>query len=202
MPWYQPANRAPTTWLVLKTLAHLALVWSVAFYFAPRVLITLQSAMGWHALFYEQQQVVGLGLMALASLVSLWSALLLAIEGRGTPARIDAPRRLVISGPYAWVRNPMAGSGLAQGVAVSLYTGSSLILILVLVAGVFWHFVRRRDEEHDLQRVFGRSYELYRRSVRCWMPRRSRWAPAEPHEGIAAAQAMRLPPPRGRHRRR
>ncbi|MES2125474.1 MAG: methyltransferase [Gemmatimonadota bacterium] len=202
MPWYQPASRAPTTWLVLKTLAHLALVWSVAFYFVPRMLITWQSAMGLHELFYEQQQAVGLGLMAIASLISLWSALLLAIEGRGTPARIDAPRRLVISGPYAWVRNPMAVSGLAQGVAVSLYTGSSLILILVLLAGVFWHFVRRRDEEHDLQRVFGRSYELYRRSVRCWMPRRNRWAPAEPHAAIAAAQAMRLPPSRRRYRRR
>ena len=201
MPWYQPAARAPTTWLVLKTLTHLAILWSVCLYFVPRQIIGWQSTMGLHALFFEQQQTAALALMAVASVVSLWSALLLAIDGRGTPARIDAPRHLVITGPYAWVRNPMVVSGLAQGVAVSLYTGSSLILIFVLVAGTLWHFVRRRDEERDLQRVFGRRYESYRRSVRCWMPRRRRWAPAAPHAAIEA-QAMRLPLGRERHRRR
>jgi protein-S-isoprenylcysteine O-methyltransferase Ste14 len=185
MPWYQTAARAPTSWLVIKTTAHLAILWSVCLYFLPRLVIGWQSAMGLHALFYEPQQPLALALMAGATAISFWSAMLLAVKGRGTPARIDAPRRLVISGPYAWVRNPMVVCGLLQGVAVSLYTGSTLILILVLVAGVLWHFVRRYDEEHDLQRVFGREYELYRRSVRCWMPRRRRWAPAQPEAAIA-----------------
>lgn len=201
MPWYQTAERAPTSWLVIKTAVHLAVVWIVALYFVPRLIITWQSAMEWHALFFEPQQSLALVLMAAASAVSLWSALLLAVLGRGTPARIDAPRHLVITGPYAWVRNPMVVSGLVQGVAVSLYTGSALILIVLMLAAVFWHFVRRRDEEHDLQRVFGRSYELYRRSVRCWMPRRRRWAPAEAGAAIEA-QTVRAESGRRRSRRR
>lgn len=202
MPWYQTAKRAPTSWLISKTVAHLAVVWIVGLYFIPRLFITWQSAMQWHALFFEPQQPLALVIMAVASTVSLWSALLLAIEGRGTPARINAPRRLVISGPYAWVRNPMVVSGLAQGMAVALYTGSALIIMLVIVAGVLWHLIRRIDEEHDLQRVFGRQYELYRRSVRCWMPRRSRWAPALPDAAIAA-QTVKITDGRRRrsHRR-
>lgn len=200
MPWYRSAERAPTWWLVLKTLAHLALVWIIGLYFLPRLIITFQSRMEWHELFFEPQQPLAIVVVAIATAISLWSALLLAVNGRGTPARIDAPRRLVIDGPYAWVRNPMVVAGLAQGVAVSLYTGSALVLIALMLAAVYWHFVRRYDEEHDLQRVFGRSYELYRRSVRCWMPRRRRWAPAEPEAAIEA-QTVRVSSRRRRSRR-
>lgn len=203
MPWYQTAARAPTSWLVIKTTLHLAIIWTLGLYLLPRFVITWQSAMALHAFFFEPQQSLALAMMAVATVISFWSAMLLAVTGRGTPARIDAPRRLVISGPYAWVRNPMVLCGLVQGTAVALYTGSSLILILVLVAGLLWHLVRRHDEERDLQRVFGRAYELYRRSVRCWMPRRSRWAPAEPEAAIAvqSLRATTLGRRRSHHRR-
>ncbi|MEO5798865.1 MAG: isoprenylcysteine carboxylmethyltransferase family protein [Gemmatimonadales bacterium] len=192
MPWYQTAERAPTSWLVIKTTVHVAVVWAIGLYLLPHLIISWQSAMELHELFFEPQQNLAVGVMVLASAVSLWSALLLAVKGRGTPARVNAPRHLVIDGPYAWVRNPMVVSGLMQGIAVALYTGSALILIVLAMAAIFWHLVRRRDEEHDLQRVFGRSYELYRRSVRCWMPRRRRWAPAQPEASIAA-QTLRVP---------
>jgi protein-S-isoprenylcysteine O-methyltransferase Ste14 len=201
MPWYRPAERAPTTWLVMKTMVYLVVLWGVCLYLLPRAIVRWQHHVDLQALFFEPQQAIGIGVMALASTISFWSAILLAVAGRGTPARVDAPRHLVITGPYAWVRNPMVVCGLAQGFAVSLYTGSVLILLLVMGAGVLWHLIRRKDEEKDLQRVFGRNYELYRRSVRCWMPQRRRWAPAEPDAAISA-QTLRQEMGRQRRRRR
>ena len=50
--------------------------------------------------------------MALAS----WCAMEFALRGQGTPAPFDPPRRLVITGLYRWVRNPM-------------YIGMALMLI-------------------------------------------------------------------------
>lgn len=200
MPWYQTAERAPASWLILKTWGYLGLVWAIGLYLVPRLIVTWQVAMELHQLFFEPQQALALSLIGVATLVSFWSAMLLAVKGRGTPARLDAPRRLVIEGPYAWVRNPMAVCGFAQGIAVALYTGSTMIVIILLLVACFWHFVRRRDEEHDLQRVFGRDYELYRRSVRCWLPRRRRWAPAEPEAAIAA-RTVGISSGRRRHRR-
>ena len=200
MPWYRPADRAPTAWLIIKTLVYLIVLWGGGLYLLPRLMIAWQDAIGLHHLFFEQQQTVAVVIMVVASMISCWCAMLLAVKGRGTPARVDAPRRLVINGPYAWVRNPMVVTGLAQGVAVALYTGSAMILILVLLAGVFWHFVRRKAEEKDLQRAFGRDYELYRRSVRCWMPQRRRWAPAQPEAAISAQSLRQEMGRRHRHR--
>jgi protein-S-isoprenylcysteine O-methyltransferase Ste14 len=201
MPWYRPAERAPTAWLVMKTVVHLAVLWGVGLYWVPRAIVTWQHHVDLHNLFFEPQHDVAIVIMVVASVISFWSAMLLAVVGRGTPARVDAPRRLVISGPYAWVRNPMVVCGLTQGMAVAIYTGSVLMILLVMLGGVLWHLVRRKDEERDLQRVFGRDYELYRRSVRCWMPQRRRFAPAEPEAAIAA-QTLRQAMGRERHRRR
>ena len=68
----------------------------------------------------------------LASALGLASAAAIATQGDGTPLPIDAPRRLVVSGPYAWVRNPMAVAGIAQGFGVALWHGSWVVAFYVI----------------------------------------------------------------------
>lgn len=201
MPFYRRAARAPIAWYIVKTLLHLAITWVLLLGVVPWLVVRMQERLEWHALFFPPQPLPAMVIFTLASLVALWAALALAIVGQGTPARIDAPRTLVVIGPYAWVRNPMVVSGLVQSGAVALYRGSILLVILILLTGATWHFTRRRDEESDLQRAFGRDYELYCRSVRCWMPRRRRWrpTPAEERSPIGSADVALLS---GRRRRR
>jgi protein-S-isoprenylcysteine O-methyltransferase Ste14 len=92
--------------------------------------------------------------------------------GRGTPLPLDAATRLVVSGIYEHVRNPMAISGIGQGLAVALFLGSPLVAVYALMGATLWQFVFRPLEEADLRKNFGADYENYCRAVRYWIPNR------------------------------
>ena len=104
--------------------------------------------------------------------VAIWCILTFALVGRGTPAPFDPPRRLVVRGPYTFVRNPMyVGAGLAlTGAALFYETG-----VLWAYAGgflVLMHLVVVSYEEPTLRATFGEDYAAYCRQVRRWWPGR------------------------------
>jgi protein-S-isoprenylcysteine O-methyltransferase Ste14 len=116
-------------------------------------------------------QVVGLVVTAIGATIAVWCILHFAIVGRGTPAPFDPPRRLVVRGPYRYVRNPMyLGAGLAvagaalyyQTAALLAYAGAFLLLMHVFVVSY---------EEPTLRRTFGEDYQAYCLRVRRWSPR-------------------------------
>lgn len=117
-------------------------------------------------------QVLGMVVAAGGGVIALWCILSFALVGRGTPAPFDPPRRLVVSGPYAVVRNPMyIGAGLALGGASLLYQSFALLgyaAAFLLVTHLFVVLY----EEPTLRRAFGAEYETYCRQVRRWWPRR------------------------------
>src|SRR5437660_12599129 len=51
---------------------------------------------------------IGVVLFALGAAIALWAGYNLIQHGEGTPFPLDAPRRLVTTGPYQFVRNPQA----------------------------------------------------------------------------------------------
>jgi protein-S-isoprenylcysteine O-methyltransferase Ste14 len=93
------------------------------------------------------------------------------VEGFGTPVPVAAPERLVVGGPYRYVRNPMYLAILAAIVGQALLLGQLRLLLLpaalwpIIAAYVRWH------EEPALARRFGADYEAYRRVVPAWRPR-------------------------------
>ena len=116
-------------------------------------------------------QVGGMIVAATAAAVAAWCVLAFAVVGKGTPAPFDPPRRLVIAGPYRFVRNPMyVGAGLALAGAALFYQSLVLLgfaVLFILVAHLFVVFY----EEPALERRFGEEYAAYRRTVRRWWPR-------------------------------
>jgi len=118
----------------------------------------------------EIQQVAGMVIGAAGAVVALWCIFTFASIGRGTPAPFDPPRRLVIQGPYRFVRNPMyIGAGLALASAALFYESLPLLGytgLIFLAAHLFvvWY------EEPTLRQTFGQGYEAYCRQVRRWWP--------------------------------
>jgi protein-S-isoprenylcysteine O-methyltransferase Ste14 len=108
----------------------------------------------------------------------IWTVRLLARVGRGTLAPWDPTRRLVVEGPYRYVRNPMITAVLAVLVGEAALFGSTALLVW---AGGFvlanWA-IFLAYEEPSLERRFGDEYREYRRSVPRWIPRRTPWAQA------------------------
>ena len=119
----------------------------------------------------EAPQVAGMVIGAAGAVVALWCIFTFASIGRGTPAPFDPPRRLVIQGPYRFVRNPMyIGAGLALASAALFYESFPL----VGYTGLFFlatHLFVVGYEEPTLRQSFGLEYEAYCGRVRRWWPR-------------------------------
>lgn len=173
VPGFRVAKQAGHGWNLAKTLLHTAFFWSIFLGLIPLVIQAFEQQAGIDAFQLREQGAVSLILFLLASFLGLWSGVTMAVVGRGTPLPLDTARALVIAGPYAFLRNPMALAGLAQGAAVGLFLGSPLTLAYVLFGGLLWHVGVRPMEERDLQQRFGQPYDDYRKVVRCWIPRRS-----------------------------
>ena len=100
-------------------------------------------------------------------------------SGRGTPAPFDAPRKLVVSGPYRYVRNPMyVGAGLFLAGCAILFSEFSITLLwyaVAIVVGVNLFILLY--EEPTLRRKFNDDYRDYCLKVRRWIPRTQPWQP-------------------------
>lgn len=119
------------------------------------------------------------GLVLLIVGLILFSASLgkFVTEGEGTLAPWDPPRRLVIRGPYCYVRNPMI-SGVVLvlfGEALTLRSGPHLMWALIFLGANFVYIPL--SEEAGLRRRFGDSYAEYCLHVPRLIPRLTPWCP-------------------------
>ena len=104
----------------------------------------------------------------------LWCVWNFAVVGRGTPGPWDAPRRVVATGPYRWVRNPIYLAALLIVLGEAWLFRSSALLAYAGAAAVFFHLLVTGYEEPTLRRRFGGTYLEYQRTVPRWIPRRPR----------------------------
>jgi protein-S-isoprenylcysteine O-methyltransferase Ste14 len=100
-------------------------------------------------------------------------------HGRGTPAPPLPTERLVVTGLYRYVRNPMYLGVLAAILGQALLLGSPTLLVYAALVGLGFHIFVLGYEEPALQRQFGAEYEAYRRGVRRWLPRLRSWTKHE-----------------------
>jgi protein-S-isoprenylcysteine O-methyltransferase Ste14 len=96
-------------------------------------------------------------------------------HGSGTPVPFDPPRRLVTTGVYAYVRNPMQLSALLLLLCLGVVLGNLWISAAGLMTHLYSIGFAAWDEDEDLQRRFGSEWIVYRTAVRSWLPRLRPW---------------------------
>jgi protein-S-isoprenylcysteine O-methyltransferase Ste14 len=156
---------------VLATLGQIAIFWSFFLLVVPLALTFVEAQMEWSRFVFAGQRPLAGALLLLCSALGLASGITMASRGAGTPVPFAAPSRLVVTGPYAHLRNPMVVAGLGQGFAVGLWYGSWAVLAYVFLGALIWNFLVRPAEERDLLTLFGEDFTSYCRNVRCWIPR-------------------------------
>jgi protein-S-isoprenylcysteine O-methyltransferase Ste14 len=154
--------------VLVRTVTYAALFIGLVLLYVPARLLSWSGIAGPTAI--EEPQIVGMLFGAIGATIALWCIFIFAFVGKGTPAPFDPPRRLLINGPYRFVRNPMyIGALLALASAALFY----LSLALLAFCGLFFiatHLFVVWYEEPTLRRVFGSQYEAYCLRVRRWWP--------------------------------
>lgn len=111
-----------------------------------------------------------LGVLIGAYLV-FWSVSIQYTLGKGTPYPRAATQNLITSGPYAFTRNPMTLGAVCFYLGIAIWSGSILLIVLVLLifAGLltFIYF----HETQELTARFGADYLEYKRKTPFLLPK-------------------------------
>jgi protein-S-isoprenylcysteine O-methyltransferase Ste14 len=158
--------------ILIRALIYATLFVGLVFLYVPgRILagagVVAPAASGW-------QQTAGWGIGTAGAVIAVWCILTFAIRGRGTPAPFDPPRRLVSTGPYTRVRNPMyLGAALVLSGAALLDRSWPMLgyaIGFLVVAHLFVVFY----EEPALRAAFGQDYADYCARAGRWWPKAAR----------------------------
>jgi len=112
-----------------------------------------------------------LPVIAAGAALYAWCVWNFAAVGDGTPGLWDAPARVVATGPYRWVRNPIYIAALLVVLGQAWLLRSLPVLVYAVGMAAFCHLFVTGYEERRLGRRFGSAYAEYRRTVPRWIPR-------------------------------
>ena len=108
----------------------------------------------------------GIVLLVIGELVRFWALGFMEKKGQ----------KLAMSGPYAFVRNPLYVGNFFLGLGVTVIVGNWIILALFLAGFLGIYTGTIRGEEKHLREVFGKLYEDYCRDVPSFLPRLTPYA--------------------------
>jgi len=176
---FRKSAEGSTGWILFKTFSQIVIVWSMILVVIPYILVWVEGRIGISQFEFPLQVPLSIVLFAFASIPGVWAAIVMSKYGKGTPLPLDHGTEFVVEGPYAYVRNPMALSGIGQGLTIALLWGSPLVFIYALMGSLIWQLIFRPLEEDDLEKRFGEDFVRYREEVRCWVPRFGKYLTAE-----------------------
>src|ERR1700751_1501017 len=94
-----------------------------------------------------------------------------ALEGLGTPAPIAPPRKLVVTGLYRYVRNPIYIAVVAVILGQAVLFADWHLLGYGALIWLFFHIVVIAYEEPTLRQSSGAEYKSYCANAPRWLPR-------------------------------
>lgn len=110
-------------------------------------------------------------LFALGFFLVVWTMRLFASVGKGSPAPWNPIDKLIVTGPYAYVRNPMLLGVFCILFGEALIFQSKALLIYALIFIVINAVYFPLSEEKGLLKRYGEDYAEYKRNVPRFLPR-------------------------------
>jgi protein-S-isoprenylcysteine O-methyltransferase Ste14 len=154
-------DRNPTLARVewVTTVVHALLMLSLG----AAIIKAIQTAPGWRLWTIPIPPPVGLFLVQITGLFTLFTVINLALRALGAPFAIALSRRLATDWLYRWTRNPMVLGTLACLVTVGIWQQSALfVLWVLLLVTPAWIAFLKLYEERELEIRFGRPYLDYK----------------------------------------
>ena len=172
------------THLTARVILQMGLFALWTFVLLPETIL-MHTGGSWAALPERALEWGGLPLQILAIPAALgWAAVHeFRARGGGTPLPFDPPERLVTTGPYAYVANPMQLATALMALGLGWLVASPWVAAIGIVAWVYGVGFARWCEGEDLRARHGAGWERYRAQVRDWVPR---WRPYHPGAGEPA----------------
>lgn len=125
-------------------------------------------------------RVLGMVTIGVGALLFAHSLGRFATEGEGTLAPWDPPRKLVVRGPYRFVRNPMISGVILILVGEAVLLHSPALGAWALTFFALNAVVIPLIEEPQLRDRFGEAYIQYCDNVPRLIPRTTPWIPRTP----------------------
>lgn len=143
----------------------------------PEVIFASTTSRGWNPLFSQSRWLMNLELqiIALLALAGVSAVQEFALRGGGTPLPLDSPQRLVTSGIYRYIANPMQLSCAVVMTAWGALIRNPWVALAGVMSFIYGAGLANWDEGADLKIRFGEPWLRYRRNVRSWRPRLQPW---------------------------
>jgi protein-S-isoprenylcysteine O-methyltransferase Ste14 len=143
----------------------------------PEIAFALRPGRGWQPLLSDPAWSRNLELQGIALLGVLGVSALqeFALRGGGTPIPYDPPKRLVASGLYRYIANPMQFSCALVMTAWGGVLRNPWVAIAGVMSFLYGVGIANWDEGEDLKARFGKPWERYREHLRAWRFRFTPW---------------------------
>lgn len=119
----------------------------------------------------------GLPVLAACFVLGLSAVQMFVVHGEGTPIPLDPTKRLVRTGVFAYLINPMQLSSALSWIVIGVIIGNVWVASAAVMAWVFVAGMVRWHHRHDLLQRFPEGWPTYRVNVPEWMPRWRPWVP-------------------------
>ena len=152
---------------VFKAIVYLTIIFSAPYLLGMR----LDTYLNLPKVFGYPVNIIGLLLILVGLSIDIYSIRTFVSAGKGSPFPWKPPKRLVASGPYKYVRNPIyvAYFIIISGLAIFTNIPSIFIIAILFMLGI--HIGVVLWEEKRLEKRFGRAYLNYKKEVPRWIPK-------------------------------
>ncbi len=139
-------------------------IWALVYVILAAIISRL---LGWPAGF----KLVPLGILLILAGVALAVTAARLFRREGTELHPTSPsnQKLVISGPFAFTRNPMYSGLILCALGIAFLEGSWPMFLAPIAIFATVSFVHIPFEEAKMRRQFGEAFDAYTRKVRRWI---------------------------------